>query len=573
MPLIAAAAYKPDVADYEGSSTKNILNVTPQGDGYGPFPSFAKYTQALGATCRGAFYALNTDGSVVTFAATSTKLYKQNNTTLAFTDVSLGGGTYSALAIGAQWQFAQTGTLVFATQANAVLQVFDLSSSTAFANGAGSPPQAAYITVIGGFLVLSGLLSQPYRIFWSGLESFNASASWTPGTNSCDFQDFPDGGIVRGVGGGDQSGVVFQDQAIRAMAYVPGSPLIFQIEKIADGIGLLAPYSIIRRGATLYFYATQGFYSVTGTTLTPIGAEKVNRFTSRDLDNTNLQLFMGTADPQSARIYWAYKSVNGTAGQYDKLLGYDPLLERFFPISVSGEFLLGISQSGITLESLDPVAPTPLTITGAANNGSGKVRLTLLAESNANFAIAGQNSITVYGVTGTTEANGTFPISQVTIVNSTHIDLTGVAFVNAYVSGGQIGGSVDALTLSLDDYPTSFEPQLGQFDTTASLGFFSGSNLEATIDSAEQGAGDQRLTVRGFRPISDAPSIFGRIVYRDTQQAAATVGTEIAISSRTGRIDMMRDARYVRFRNRIPAGTTWTFFAGVEPDASAGSTL
>src|SRR6185312_4263709 len=208
--------------------------------------------------------------------------------------------------------------------------------------------------------------------------------------------------------------------------------------------------------------------------------------------------------------------------------------------------------------------------TGAANNGSGKVRLTLTAETAgtppyAGFTVLSQPSITVYNVGGTTEANGTWLASQFTIVDATHIDLTAATFVHAYTSGGAIGGSVDALTLSLDDYPTSFEPQLGQFDTTASLGFFSGSNLEATIDSAEQGAGDQRLTVRGFRPISDAPSIFGRIVYRDTQQAAATVGTEIAISSRTGRIDMMRDARYVRFRNRIPAGTTWTFFAGVEP--------
>jgi hypothetical protein len=59
------------------------------------------------------------------------------------------------------------------------LQVFDLSSSTAFANCAGSPPQAAYISVVGRFLVLSGLLSKPYRIQWSGL---NATTTWTSGT-------------------------------------------------------------------------------------------------------------------------------------------------------------------------------------------------------------------------------------------------------------------------------------------------------------------------------------------------------------------------------------------------------
>jgi hypothetical protein len=60
MPLLATADYRPDVSDYEGQATRNILNVIPRGDGYGPFPGFSAYTSALPATCRGAFYALKT---------------------------------------------------------------------------------------------------------------------------------------------------------------------------------------------------------------------------------------------------------------------------------------------------------------------------------------------------------------------------------------------------------------------------------------------------------------------------------------------------------------------------------
>jgi hypothetical protein len=57
----------------------------------------------------------------------------------------------------------QFGNLVFATQKNANLQVYDLSSpATGFTDCAGSPPPASYISVVGRFLVLSGLLSQPY---------------------------------------------------------------------------------------------------------------------------------------------------------------------------------------------------------------------------------------------------------------------------------------------------------------------------------------------------------------------------------------------------------------------------
>ena len=52
------------------------------------------------------------------------------NTTSTGTGTHSVTATYPALSSTAQWQFAQTGNLVFATQANAVLQVFDLSSAT-----------------------------------------------------------------------------------------------------------------------------------------------------------------------------------------------------------------------------------------------------------------------------------------------------------------------------------------------------------------------------------------------------------------------------------------------------------
>lgn len=487
MPLLQFGDFRPDTTDYEGTSVHNILNVVPRGDGYGPFPSFSSFSAALAATCRGGFYALKSDGSVIIFAGTSTKLYQLNNTNYTWTDVSLGAGTYAALSATAQWQFAQFGNLVFATQANAVLQVFDLSSSAAFANCAGSAPQAAYISVVGRFLVLSGLLSNPYRIQWSGL---NATTTWTSGTNSSDFQDFPDGGIVRGVAGGE-AGIIFQDQAIRRMSYVPGSPIIFQIDRITQDKGLFAPYSIIRTGETIFFYAGQGFHKIApGGVPEQIGREKVDRTFLADLDKGNLQLFMGAADPRSTRIYWAYKSASGQAGLYDKLLGYDTLLDRFFPITASGEYLVGISQSGLTLENLD-----------------------------------------------------------------------------------SISGSIDALTLSLDSYATAVQPDLAQFSASHVLGFFNGANLEATIESAEQGDDETRMMVRGFRVITDAATHYGAVNYRDMQNAASNTGTEVAVSTRTGRCDMRRDTRFARFKVRIPASTVWTFCAGIVPDVTGAGML
>lgn len=489
MPLLRFAEYKPDISDYEGSSTKNILNAVPRADGYGPFAGFSQFSQSLPAPCRGAFYALNSDGTVTIFAATATKLYQLNNATFAWVDVSLGAGSYAAVSAAAQWQFAQTGNLVFATHANVALQVFTVGSSTAFGNSLGSPPQAAYISVLGQFLVLSGLLSQPFRIQWSGLGDFNSSVSWTAGINSSDFQDFPDGGVVRGVAGGDQSGIVFQDQVIRTMAYV-GSPVIFQIAKVTQGLGLLAPYSLVQSGGNILFYSGKGFHIIPpGGQPTPIGRERIDNTFFADLDIGNMQLFMAAADPRSTRVYFAYKSKSGTTGQFDKLLGYDMMLDRFFPIAAAGQFLLGLSQSGIALESLDAIS-----------------------------------------------------------------------------------SSIDAMTLSLDDYPTAVQPQLAQFNGSGTLGFFSGSTLEAKIQTAEQGTDFQRLDITGFMPITDATTVSGSILYRDTQQATPIQGAAVGLS-RVGRCDMMRDTRYARFQLDIPAGSTWTFAAGIVPDVNPGSQI
>jgi len=558
MPLLAWGEFKPDVSDFEGSATKNVRNVIPRGDGYGPFPDFAILSQALIATCRGGFYALKSDGSVAVFAGTADRLWLASNTDYSWTPVSkvktatitaaspgvwnvtahglaandpfipyntggalpaaytagtkyyvktvtdadhftgsatpggaaintatTGTGTHSvtsvypSLSSDAQWQFAQFGNLVFATQKNAPLQVYNLASSSSFADCAGSPPPAAYISVVGRFLVLSGLLDFPFRIHWSGL---NATTTWTSGTNSSDFQDFPDGGIVRGVAGGE-FGTVFQDQAIRRMSYIPGSPLIFQIERIAQDLGLFAPYSIVRAGSLIFFHSAQGFYKIApGGLPEQIGREKVDRTFFDELDKTELRMFIGASDPRSTRAFWAYKSTAGTTGLYDKIMGYDYALDRFFPVSMVGEYLLGMSQPGITLENLDILS-----------------------------------------------------------------------------------ASIDALAASLDSFAVSTQPLIAQFSSAHKMGFFSGASLEATLETSEQGADGEQVFVSGFRPVTDAPTVYGSLSYRNLISDATTSLPEIARNARTGNCDLRRSTKFSRMKIRIPASTSWSFAAGVIP--------
>lgn len=561
MAVLPFPEYAPDVSPFMDSESAVIQNVLPRADGYGPVASPSVYSAALPAACRGFFRARNNDGSVTIFAATSTRLWKLNNTnftwvplskvsaltgisnaspavfTLVAHGLSIGdaivlsttgglptglvvgtvyyviaagftanafevsltvGGTaintssagagthsftaqYTAIPAADQWQFAQFNNFVFAVQTNVTPQVYDLTVSTAFADLAGTPPQARYIAVVNRFLVLSGLgSSTPYRIQWSGL---NATTTWTSGVNSSDFQDLPDGGIVRCIGGGE-SGLITQDSAIRRMIYAPGSPVIFQIERVSQDKGIFAPLSLTRAGDKLFFCGNDGFQVVApGDYPKPIGKERVDRTFFADVDIANIQLMVGAYEPRSTRVYFAYKSLTGSPNLFDKVLVYDWALDRWsIVIGISGEYLANLARPGLTLEGLDTIS-----------------------------------------------------------------------------------GSIDALTFSLDDVTTTAQEYIAAFNSSHQLSFITGAALEATLDTAEQELdGARRVRVKGMRPITDATTCYGSIGARENTQSTPQYSTEQAVNGR-GLCPANVSTRLARGRLRIPAGTAWTFVRGVEP--------
>ena len=81
MPLLAFGEWRPDVSDYEATTSQAVQNVVPRGDGYGPFPSLTALSFPLPAQCRGAFVAYKSDGSVTIFAATALDLFVMDNST------------------------------------------------------------------------------------------------------------------------------------------------------------------------------------------------------------------------------------------------------------------------------------------------------------------------------------------------------------------------------------------------------------------------------------------------------------------------------------------------------------
>lgn len=574
--LLPFGEFRPDVADYEGQHSKNIQNVVPQGDGYGPWLSLKAATSALPSACRGAFYALKNDGSIALFAGTATKLYMLNNTNSTWTDVSLSGGTYTTLAGNRNWFFVQFNNFVVAVQGNASPQVFDLTSSTAFANLGGSPPQADFAAVTNGFLVLSGLASpNVYRVQWSGL---NSITTWDNVTDLSNFQDMTDGGIVRGVVGGTVA-TTFQDRTIRQMIFQPGSSVIFGFNVISANDGLEAPYSLVSGGDRIFWYSPSGFkMMIPGLLPQPIGKEKVDRTFAADLDQSNIQLMIGAADPHFPRVYWAYKSVNGSVGLFDKILAYDWVLDKWSLIFTSGEYLTPLAQPGLTLEGVDAAygligswvnissisSAHPAVVTfGTTSPGNG-VGIQFNPSEGGTLPSPFATGTTYY-IVGNTAGTSTANLTTSGGVGA----LAGTGLNTNTSSSGTIQYqqvSIDNLSIgSLDSIATGQLPSLAAFDSTHSQGYFNSTALQATLETSEHGAAPRRIFVRGFRPITDASGVFGAVSTRENQQTAPTETSENVVNAQ-GFVPQRVSTRYARGRVRIPAATTWTFAAGVEPD-------
>jgi hypothetical protein len=555
MAVLPFGQYQPDVSDLNRQYTRSILNVLPQGDGYGPFFSPQAYSAAAAADVRGVFYARKLDGSVATFMGTATKLYLLDNTSLAWTDVSKAAGTYTTLDAGANWSFVQFNDVVIASQNNDVMQKFTLASSSAFEDLGGSPPQAAYLAVVNRFVVAAGIASNPNRVQWCAL---NAIENWS--TLESDSQDLPDGGAVQGIRGGDL-GIIIQAGAIRRMVFSPGSSVIFDIDRIDSETGCDLPWSITEAAGNIFFVSQKGPVKIDPNgAKTFIGEERVSRTLKGEYDPAYPNLFVSGVNPEKNIVVWAYKTLSsGDTTVFDKALLYDYVQNKWAPIMLTGQALASVAQSGFTLESLGTIGSNA--ISGAADNGSGLIRLTVA--STADYS-TGQIK-DVHDVGGATEANGTWTI---TVVDGTHIDLQGSTFSNAYTSGGYVAGSVDALEISLDDFSTATLPKMAIVNSDSELCFFTGDAMEATLETSEQTGFMQRSFINGMVPLTDAPTCHGSIAGRETLNATPSYSTEQDLNAQ-GFIPARVSTRHARAKLRIPSGTVWTYASGVDVMAQA----
>lgn len=277
-------------------------NVTPVANGYAPFPGFEAVTGGtLPAWPIGADAFRGEDGLTTIIAGTSNQLYRFNAG--AWQNIS-GPFAFSANE-DFGWSFAQFGTRILC--ANGVDQIYYYDQATrAPVLQLPNSPRARILAIVANEFIVGGIINgDVMQLQWSGI---NNSEEWRPGFGQSDFQKLPTGGAITGLTGGEY-GLILQEERISRLRYVGGN-VIFQIDPITNEVGCVHLRSVAQLGRLTFFLSPRGFMVCDGSTVTPIGDEKVDR-TFLDAVQAGWQGRMSAAvDPVRKSVMWTVPEQN-----------------------------------------------------------------------------------------------------------------------------------------------------------------------------------------------------------------------------------------------------------------------
>ena len=591
--IIPFGEYAPDLARLKGRHAPFVKNVIPRGPfagsrapTYGPFPSFGAITDALDAYARGAISAKDKDGNVFNYAGDETKLYSLNQNN--WQDVS--NGTYTT-GSEERWEFVRWKEKILGTNFSDNPQQITFGDAN-FADLT-TALRARHISVIKDFVVFGNTFDSsddnvPFRVRWS---AFDDETDYTvdPATLS-DFQDLKGkGGPVQGIAGGD-FGVVIQEDSSWRMSFV-GSPVVFQFDNTAPGVGALAPGSIVSHGNFTFFLAQDGFFMmVNGVPVREswIGANRVDRDVLADLDADNLHRVSSVIDPENHRVFWAYPGVGNVNGEPNRIVVYDWVINRWGRADVCANLVWRASSVGFTLDGLDDFA------LGAELVTDGDFPSATNWTTDANWAISGGVASHSAGAADDVEqtvslTEGDWYRVEFDVINRTAGSVTpkvggtagtaisaddtdiketiqaGSGSLLEFSASSDFDGDIDNVSLKrvtpLDDLTSPLDSrtyqggnlQLAAFDENNQSGFFDGPALDAQIETSEAEITDGRETrLNSFEVLMDeGPSgdvtVVAQVGSRDSLQDPISFSSDLTQRS-SRRFTKRTAARYHTIR-------------------------
>lgn len=539
---IAFGEWTPDQPGIIGGVTEAV-NCYPVANGYAPIRSIEPYpnaeTQAsevLLTTFGGKFGGQNN-----LFAASATKLYKFDSTNNTFNNVSKSGG-YTSTA----WDITQFGPVMIAANGNAKLQAYNLSSSSLFADLSADAPTAKFVTVVRDFVVAASVAGAESTVYWSDI---NNESNWTASSSSqADNQLLPDGGDITGLAGGEY-GLVFLERAIYRMTY-SGSPFFFQFDAISRSLGCIANGSIAQLADQTYFLADDGFYVCNGQTVTPIGAEKVNRwfFENASIDRVGTEM-SSSVDPIRSLVIWVMPIATGK-----QLLIYNAKLNRWSYSTIDVNSIAYVLTSSATLEQLDKVSITPGSNTLAGTYTQSGTTITVTATNHG----LQTNGFVYFDATSGGATDGMY---QITRTGANTFTVTSASSATISTSNCTLSlPSIDNLTASFDDRAYAGGNWFLAGVSGQKVYGFTGDIADAYISSQDLDIGRSLITLA--KPIVDNGTgnvaVSSRVLMGDVPNFGAYNAPDSI-----NRVSLRSNGNYHRLRVQ-PVGDDWRTVVGVD---------
>lgn len=341
MARVLYGEYLPDQPAHLNTGLVTCDGVYPIANGYAPLGAFsAMQNGTLAARCIGAGGYRYT-GAAYLFAATTTNIYTYS--TSGYTSVASGLSGTQAIGV----RFCPYNSLMLATNGVDAIKKFDPTSPSAMTALGGTPPTARYLAVVRGFVVAGYAASLPLRIAWS---DYGNPASWTPGgASQAGVYDMPSGGDLTGVVGGEY-GLIFQERRIVRMSYTADDK-VWQFDEVATDVGCLAPKSLATYGRVSFFWSNKGFMAFDGSTVEPIGSEKVDRTFQSLISTAYFSNMSAMVDPRRSLYIVAVPSSDPTT----QLFLYNYTTKRWSTAQISNEFIFSALSLSTSLEDLDAI--------------------------------------------------------------------------------------------------------------------------------------------------------------------------------------------------------------------------
>lgn len=347
--------FAPDIDPTEPGVITDCSNIIPIPKGIAAAPSATDAgLDALASNCRGFVVVRKLDDTNRLIAGTGTALYERSGT--SWSDVSSGAYTSGTES---RWRFAQFGDVTLATNRADDIQA---SASGAFAALAGTPPKAAIVETVAGFVMLFdvsdatyGYGDSPDRWWCSGLYNHE---TWSPSTATQAATgrlfDTP-GKILAGRRLGSNI-VAYKEKSLYLGIY-QGPPFVWGWELISSDIGCVSQEAIVNIGSAHLFAGHDDFYLFDGTQPISIGTDVKQWYQDR-LNLSFKHRVTALHDRARSLVYFYFPSAASTDGSPDIGLAFNYLTQKWGRADMSLQAAAEYVSAAITYDDLGSLYDT-----------------------------------------------------------------------------------------------------------------------------------------------------------------------------------------------------------------------